>query len=137
ALTVVIALDPLRNDGRVRDPTIHSRGEATVRLTQTGEQLVHRSTERPGDLIAQILVAPVPEIPRRRVAVRDLDGTVREPESFDEGARRHEDHVGVVGDAEPPRGARVEREQHARQTTADPELRQLTGATVPARDIAV
>src|SRR5207253_5864577 len=72
ALTVVITADPLRDDGRVRDPTIDPRGEGPVGFTKTGQELAHCSAERRRDLLAHVLVAPVPEVPRRRVAVRDL-----------------------------------------------------------------
>ena len=79
ALAVVVPADPFGDDGRVRDPPVDARGEGQVGITKTGKQLAHDSAKGRGDLVLQIFLARVPQIPRRRVAVRDLDRAVGKP----------------------------------------------------------
>ena len=46
------------------------------------------------------------------MAVCDLDGSVREPDAFDEGARGHDHGIDVGRNAQGPRGIWIKRKKH-------------------------
>ena len=88
--------------------------------------------ERRGDLLLQVAIAPVPEIARRRVAVRDQRGVLGDADPLDERARRSEEHVRVGGDPESARRVGVERKKKT-MALAEQETLQVADPEVPSR----
>ena len=136
ALAPVVPLDALGDRGRVRDPSIDTRRHLPVGLAQSREQLAHRHVKGGGHLLLQVLVAPIPEVARGRVAVGDLDGRVGEGYPLDEGARRHDRDVHVRGHAQAMRRARVERQQKAVRAATDREALQRARDDPPSGKLA-
>ena len=65
------------------------------------------------------------------MAVRDLDGPVREADAFDKRAGRHDDRIDLGRNAERPRGIWIKRKKHA-MTLAEEQALQIARPQNPA-----
>src|SRR2546426_6335974 len=70
------------------------------------------------------------------MAIRDLDGPVREPDAFDERARGHDHGIDLGRNAQRPRGVRIKRKKHA-MTLAEEQALQVAGPQNPALEWTV
>ena len=99
AVALVERADAVGDHPRVRDPGIDAPCHLAIGLSQSRQQLAHCWLQQRRHLVAQVVLARVPQVARRRMAVRHLDGARVEAQSFDEGTGRHDDDIDVARDA--------------------------------------
>ncbi len=112
---------------------IDARCAAKVRVAESGQQRSHTATQQLGYLLFEIPLAPVPEVARRRVAVRDVDRVIGKRQAFDERARRGEQHVRARTHAKAGRRARVQRKERPVRAAAVRDRLQERGAQLVSR----
>ena len=132
----VVGLNPSPHRGRVRYPSIEAPRRLLVFVAKASEKIADERHQGCGDLLLQVPVAPVIEVSRRRVAVRDRHGPIREPDPLDERTGRHQCDVRFRRHMQRPRRVRIERQEQA-VTLAQEQPLEIARAKGPSRQFAV